>query len=63
MLFVMRVMLGQHEELEITTLSEVSQEEKDRSFAGGSVVKNPPPDTGDTGLIPDPGRFHMLQGD
>ena len=31
------------------------------SFPGGSVVKNPPANAGDRGLIPDPGRFHMLQ--
>ena len=29
-------------------------------FPGGSVVKNPPCDAGDMGLIPDPGRSHML---
>ena len=26
---------------------------------GGSVVKNPPANAGDTGLIPDPGRSYM----
>ena len=31
-------------------------------FPGGSVVKNPTANEGDTGLIPAPGRFHMLQG-
>ena len=31
-------------------------------FPGGSVVKNPLADAGDMGLIPDPGRSHMLQG-
>ena len=30
-------------------------------FPGGSVVKNPPANAGDMGLIPDPGRSHMLQ--
>ena len=30
-------------------------------FLGGSVVKNPPAKTRDTGLIPGPGRFHMPQ--
>ena len=30
-------------------------------FPGGSVVKNPPTSVGDTGSIPGPGRFHMLQ--
>jgi len=34
-----------------------------RGFPGGSVVKNPPANAGDTGLIPDPGRPHMLQSD
>ena len=28
-------------------------------FLGGSVVRNPLANAGDTGLIPDPGRFHM----
>ena len=28
-------------------------------FAGGSVVKNPPANAGDTDTIPDPGRSHM----
>ena len=30
-------------------------------FGGGSVVKNPPANAGDTGSIPDPERSHMLQ--
>ena len=30
-------------------------------FAGGTVVKNPPANAGDTGLSPGPGRSHMLQ--
>ena len=30
-------------------------------FPGGAVVKNPPANAGGTGLIPGPGRFHMLQ--
>ena len=32
---------------------------KERDFPGGTVVKNPPADAGDTGLIPGPGRSHM----
>ena len=28
-------------------------------FPGGTVVKNPPVDAGDTGSIPSPGRSHM----
>ena len=30
-------------------------------FPGDSVLKNPPANAGDTGLIPDPGRSHMPQ--
>ena len=30
-------------------------------FPGGTVDKNLPANSGDTGLIPDPGRFHMLR--
>ena len=30
-------------------------------FPGGAVVKNPPVNAGDTGLIPGLGRSHMLQ--
>ena len=30
-----------------------------RDFSGDPVVKNPPANAGDTGLIPGPGRFHM----
>ena len=33
-----------------------------KGFPGGSVVKNLPANAGDMGLIPDPGRSHMLQG-
>jgi len=29
---------------------------------GGSVIKNPPAKAGDLVLIPNPGRFHTLQG-
>ena len=29
-------------------------------FPGGLVAENPPADAGDTGLIPGPGRSHML---
>ena len=37
------------------------EEIKARDFPGGPVVKNPPCNAGDTGLIPGPGRSHMLQ--
>ena len=30
-------------------------------FPGGAVVKNPPANSGDTGLSPGPGRTHRLQ--
>lgn len=30
-----------------------------KNFLGGQVVKNPPDDEGDIGLIPDPERFHV----
>ena len=30
-------------------------------FPGGTVVKNPPANAGDMGLIPGLGRFHMPQ--
>ena len=32
-----------------------------RDFPGGAVVKNPPANAGDMGLIPGPGRSHMLR--
>ena len=32
-----------------------------QGFPGGSVVKNPPANAGDTGSIPDLGRSHMPQ--
>ena len=31
------------------------------SLVGGPVVKNPPANAGDTGLIPGAGRSHVLQ--
>ena len=30
-------------------------------FPGGTVVKNPPANAGDTGLMPGPGKSHMLR--
>ena len=33
-----------------------------RGFPGGPVVKNPLANAGDTGLIPAPGRAHVLRG-
>ena len=32
-----------------------------RDFPGGSAVKNPPANAGDTGSITGPGRSHMLR--
>ena len=32
-----------------------------RDFPGDAVVKNPPANAGDTGLIPVPGRSRMLR--
>ena len=34
---------------------------KGGDFPDGAVVKNPPANAGDTGLIPGPGRSHMPQ--
>ena len=34
---------------------------KTGDFPGGSVDKNPPANAGDMGLIPGPGRSHVLQ--
>ena len=31
-------------------------------FPGGPVVNSQPANAGDTGLIPGPGRFHVLSG-
>ena len=35
--------------------------EYEQDFPGGTVGKNPPANAGDTGSIPGPGRFHMVQ--
>ena len=32
-----------------------------KGFPGGTVVKNPPANAGDTGSSPGPGRSHMAQ--
>ena len=32
-----------------------------RDFSGGTVVKNPPANSGDTGSRPGPGRSHIPQ--
>ena len=41
--------------------SMVNQSMDFRGFPGGSVVKNPPANAGDTGSSPGPGRFRMLR--
>ena len=38
-----------------------SLKDANKGFPGGSVKRNPPANAGDTGLIPDPSRSHMLQ--
>ena len=38
------------------------KKERKKGFPGGSVVKNSPANTGDTGLIPDLGRSHIPRG-
>ena len=40
-------------------IATVSANMKLRDFPGGTVVKNPPANVGDTGSIPGPGRSHM----
>ena len=37
----------------------VSKKKKIRDFPGGTVVKNPPANTGDKDSSPGPGRSHM----
>ena len=39
----------------------IPQKTKSRDFPGGTVVKNPPANAGDTGLSPGPRRSHMLR--
>ena len=39
-----------------------SQETMVWDFPGGPVVKNPPDNAGDIGLIPGPGRAHIFWG-
>ena len=37
-----------------------NEENENRDFPGGAVVKSPPANAGDTGSSPGPGRSHML---
>ena len=47
--------------LETKTWKALSKRKKE-DFPGGPVIKNPPADAGDEGLIPGQGRFHMPWG-
>ena len=38
------------------------KKKSDLDFPGGPVVKNPPANAGNMGMIPGSGRFHMLEG-
>ena len=46
--------------MQIATRGDLLQEIIGRDFPGGTVVKNPPANAGDTGSSPGPGRSHML---
>ena len=39
--------------------SQANQDGSSQGFPGDSVVKNPPANAGDTGLVPDPGSSYM----
>ena len=41
------------------SLKRQALKKKTQGFPGGSVVKNPPANAGDTGLIPNPEESHM----
>ena len=42
-------------------ITEIQIKSHNEDFPGGTVVKNPPVNAGDTGSIPGPGRSHMPQ--
>ena len=46
---------------QIEKLIENNQHYTTQGFPGGTVVKNPPANAGDTGLSPGSGRSHMLR--
>ena len=53
-----------HAENLITTVlfsTQVLNKTDIQDFPGGTVVKNPPANTGDTGSSPGPGRSHVPQ--
>ena len=52
-----RTVMVAHTACNCTKLSELLLSA--RGFPGGSVVKNPPANAGDTGLIPNPEESHM----
>ena len=52
---------GQERVLETKTCKALSKRKKE-DFPDGPVVKNPPADAGDEGLIPGQGGFHMPWG-
>ena len=54
--FFKRMKLIFHKEKEVRKKKEIRVRE---GFPGGTVVKNPPVNAGDTGLSPGPGRSHM----
>ena len=47
------------QELEKKWTESVMARYEDGDFPGGTVVKNPPANAGDTGSSPGPGRSHM----
>ena len=42
-------------------IKHICNKQKNKGFPGGSMVKNPPANAGDTGSIPGRGRSHMPQ--
>ena len=46
----------------MSTNPNYKSQEPSWDFLGGTVGKNLPANAGDRGSIPDPGRFHMPQG-
>lgn len=49
-------------ELEFTVAKWMCKIKPKLDLSGGPVVKNSPANEEDTGLVPGPGRFHLLQG-
>ena len=51
-----------NQKLELIKFSEENMSKAKRlSFPGGSVIRNQPANAGDMGLLPDPGRSHLLR--